>query len=730
MTIRKRDKTLQKFDEKKITSAIRRAFKSVHVRYSTKATKDVCNIIYSKGVDEISVEEVQDIIENYLLNTPEYVNVGRSFAIYREDRRRQREDCERKIEFIERYKASDNTANATIDDNSNVGNKNVGILNTEIHKQDNVVVSRNMMIHQLHKLFPDFDSKQYIRDLEDHIIYKHDESSFCGPIAPYCVSLTMYPFLLNGLKELGGLSTRPKNLDSYCGMFPNLIFLVAAQFAGAVATSEFLLYFDYFARKEWGDDYYLHSDRPSRSEFCSTNKTILGQIHQYFQGVVHSINQPAGSRGLQSAFTNFSYFDKPFFEGMFGDFFFPDGTQPKWESLSWLQKTFMKWFNEERTKCMLTFPVESFALVHKDGEFLDKDSAEFVAEEYARGHSFFTYISDTVDSLSSCCRLRNSVTTKEFSFTNGNLGVQTGSKSVITINLNRLVQDAVREGNDDISRDEAIKLYLNDRENIEKRITNNLVSVLERIYKYHIAYNESLWGIYEAGLLPVYTAGFIHLDKQYLTIGLNGLNQAAEFLGIDCTDNEEYKHICQLIFRTVKEQNQAHNGKFNGHVITFNTEQVPAESLAAKNYNWDKEAGYWVPEDTNLYASYIFKPNDDRLSILDKIRMHGSEYIGDYLDGGAAAHLNMSEHPSKEQYSKLLSYAAKVGCNYITTNIPNSVCQDCDYIAKTPITVCPKCGSKHIDYYDRVIGYLTKIKHWSLARQIEQKTRVYKSSIE
>lgn len=255
-----------------------------------------------------------------------------------------------------------------------------------------------------------------------------------------CVSISMYPFLLNGIKGIGGLSAAPKNLDSFCGMYINLIFATSAMYAGAVATSEFFVYFDYFARKEWGDDYYRNPDK-SISINTLREKTIKSQIHQYFQQVIYSINQPAAARGMQSAFVNFSYFDKPFFEGMFGNFYFPDGSQPIWESLSWLQKDFMQWFNAERLRTMMTFPVESFALVFKDGEFVDKESAEFVAEEYARGHSFFTYISDTVDSLSSCCRLKNKVQTKEFSFTNGNLGIQTGSKSVITLNLNRIVQD-------------------------------------------------------------------------------------------------------------------------------------------------------------------------------------------------------------------------------------------------------------------------------------------------
>lgn len=362
---------------------------------------------------------------------------------------------------------------------------------------------------------------------------------------------------------------------------------------------------------------------------------------------------------------------------------------------------------------------ESVTLLYKDGKFEDEEMAEFVAEEYARGHSFFTYISDSVDSLSSCCRLKNKIQTHEFNFTNGNMGVETGSKSVITLNLNRIVQNWARGRYDTrypVSFDDSFILYL-------KRI-------LERVYKYHHAYNEILWDMYDAGLLPAYTAGFIALNKQYLTIGINGLNQAAEFLGMKCTDNEEYKNFCQAVFSAIKEQNTTHNstGKVK-HKLTFNTECVPAEGLAAKNYRWDKEDGYKVSSDTNLYASYIFKPNDPSISVLEKIRLHGKDYIGDYLDGGSACHINLDHHLDVEQYTKLLHYAAEQGCQYFTFNIPNCECDDCGFIAKQPFTTCPKCGSTHVSLWDRIIGYLTKVKNWAEPRRIEQKTRVYSNKM-
>lgn len=692
-----------------------------------------------------------------------------------------------------------------------------------------------------------------------------------------CASISMYPFLINGIENIGGLSAAPKNIDSFCGMYCNLLFAVASQFAGAVATPEVLVFFDYFARKEWGDDYYKHPDEEISCGLVNRKKTIKSQIHQYFQQMIYTANQPAASRNGQSCFLNFSYFDKPFFDAMFENFYFPDGTRPLWDSLNWLQKDFMMWFNEERLRCLLTFPVESFALIYKDGKFVDEENAKFVADELERGHSFFIYISDTADSLSSCCfgkktrimyskvgsktfenceeigeayekhkddvvevlsynpytntrewakatfvkaesdnlykitfdnradwtdvvathdhifpiskdgeyidvevknlkvgdkiladkaqwnisdedcceifeaeiktiekitekqdvfclkmeneespyfvlsnglithncRLKNKIQTREFSFTNGNIGVETGSKSVITLNLNRITQDFCKKEFGERP------LFTDFTDENLSDYRKHLVKILERVYKYHNAYNELLWDMYNSDLLPVYKAGFIDLNKQYLTIGLNGLNQAAEYLGLECHKNDDYSKFCRFIFGTVKEENEKHKTK----KATFNTEQVPAESLAVKNYNWDKADGYWVPDDTNLYASYIFKPNDDD-SVLDKLYMMGRNFATDQLDGGAAAHINLSEHLSSKQYQMLLEYAANVGCSYWTVNVPNAQCE-CGFITKHPITKCPKCGSEKITYYDRVIGYLTKVPNWSEGRRIEQKTRKY-----
>lgn len=722
----KRNGEVVDFDEQKIRQAVHKALEQTEMMSQEDEESlitEILNDLEDTEDEVLYVEDIQDVIEENLMDNHLY-DAAKHFITYRFEHKKIREFVESQEQFINKYKQSSNTANATVDDNSNVSSKNIAIINNEIHKPGNIQTSRGMVMRKLKELYPGESPKQYIKDLQSHVIYKHDESSFAGAIAPYCASISLYPFLLSGIKDLGGLSAAPKNLDSFCGIYINLIFAVSSQFAGAVATSEFLLYFDYFARKEWGNDYYKHLDNPVKFSIHG-NRTIRDQIHQHFQQVIYSINQPTAARGMQAAFVNFSYFDKPFFEGMFNNFIFPDGSRPIWDSLCWLQKEFMQWFNQERLKTILTFPVESFALVYKDGRFQDQDSADFVAEEYARGHSFFTYISDSVDSLSSCCRLKNKITTKEFSFTNGNMGVETGSKSVITLNLNRIIQDSFWKfikDNNIADGEEGIYYYREDY----SVMCSSIEQILERVYKYHHAYNELLWDMYDNNLLPVYKAGFISLNKQYLTIGINGLNEAAEFLNIQCTDNDEYKRFCETIFSFIKECNSRHKVE-KGHKMTFNTECVPAESLAVKNYNWDKEDGYWVPKNRNLYASYIYIPSDKDVDILEKIRMHGKNYIGDYLDGGSAAHLNMDSHLSVEQNKKILNYAAQNGCQYFTFNVPNTECMDCGFITKVPVKACPHCGSEKIRYWDRIIGYLTAIPNWSQGRQIEQKTRNYEN---
>lgn len=618
----------------------------------------------------------------------DYYNVAKAFILYRQKQAELRTLTSKK-QFIKDYaKASNAATGSKYDSNANVTEKNIVTLNGELFKGDIIKVNRTILTDKIREMYGEDLAKEYIQMLESHVLYKHDETS----IMPYCVAITMYPFLLEGLQPIGGLSAKPKNLDSFCGMFVNLVFAISSQFAGAVATGEFLMYFDYFARKEWGDDYWK---RPE--EMVDKHRNIDKTLEQKFQQIVYSINQPAAARNFQSVFWNISYFDKYYFEGLFGEFVFPDGSKPQWDSLNWLQKKFMSWFNEERTKCILTFPVETVALLTDGEDIRDKEWADFTAEMYSKGHSFFTYTSDSADSLSSCCRLRNEVSDNQFSYSLGAGGIATGSKSVMTLNINRLVQDAVNKGYDMID-------YLR--------------SQVQKVHKFQTAYNELLKDYLKDGLLTVYTAGFINLKKQYLTVGVNGVIEAAEFLGIEVSDNDTYREFMQSILKAISDENR----KAKTKELMFNTEFVPAENLGVKHANWDRKDGYFVPRD--CYNSYFYAVEDTSLTIFDKFKLHGKEYVK-YLDGGSALHMNLEEHLTKDQYRNLLKVAAANGTNYFTFNIPNTICNDCGHIDKRYLHECPKCGSKNIDYATRIIGYLKRISNFSEARQKEASKRYY-----
>lgn len=457
---------------------------------------------------------------------------------------------------------------------------------------------------------------------------------------------------------------------------------------------------DYFIRKEYGDDYYLHTDKVV--DLSREHNTLDRVITSYFDQVVYSLNQPAAARGSQSVFWNIAYFDKPYFDQLFDGFVFPDGGTMQWESVSWLQKRFMKWFNHERLKHILTFPVETLSLLNDGKQFVDQEWADFAAEMYAEGHSFFTYTSDSVDSLASCCRLRNGIQDNTFSYTLGAGGVSTGSKCVMTININRLVQNAKRDGTE---------------------ISHAVKTQVEKIHKYLIAFNEIVLEMQRYHMIPIYDAGFVTPEKQYLTIGINGLVEGAEFLGIDVSDNEKYKQYVHQIMEPIYGMNRM----AKTDQIMFNTEMVPAENLGVKNAKWDKEDGLVVPRD--CYNSYFYVVEDERTNVIDKFRMHGSAYT-DKLDGGSALHCNLEEHLTEKQYVFMMNYAVRTGCNYFTFNIPNTVCNDCGHISKHKLDCCPKCGSENVDYATRIIGYLTLVSKWSEERKKESKRRYYAGGTE
>ncbi len=691
--IKKRDGRREAFSIDKIKTAIRKAFLAAG-GFATE--EELAAILGRVRVsNDMTVEEIQDQVETALM-AERYFIVAKNYILYRQKHTEDRETRE-KLEFLSNYCNASNAATGSkFDANANVERKNIATLIGELPKSNFIRINRRLLTDRIKEMYGKELADKYIYYLNNHFIYKNDETS----LANYCASITMYPWLLEGTKPIGGNSIAPTNLRSFCGGFINLVFMVSSMLSGACATPEFLMYMNYFVGLEYGKDYYKRADEIV--DLSIKRRSIDKVITDCFEQIVYSINQPTGARNFQSVFWNVAYYDKYYFESLFGEFYFPDGSQPDWDGLSWLQKRFMKWFNAERQRCVLTFPVETMALLSKDGDVIDKEWGDFTAEMYAEGHSFFTYLSDNADSLSSCCRLRNEIQDNGFSYTLGAGGVSTGSKSVLTININRCVQYAVKNN----------MHYL-----------TFLEEMVDLCHKVQTAYNENLKELQSKGMLPLFDAGFINISRQYLTIGVNGIVEAAEFLKLKINDNPEYAAFVQEVLGLI----ETYNKKYRTDELMFNCEMIPAENVGVKHAKWDKEDGYEVHRD--CYNSYFYIVEDTNIDPIEKFRLHGEKYIS-HLTGGSALHLNLDEHLSKAQYRQLLRVAAKEGCNYFTFNIPNTICNKCGHIDKRHLKECPVCGSTDIDYLTRIIGYLKRVSNFSEPRQEEAGRRYYAKNSE
>lgn len=862
MKVLKRNGQLVDFDLNKIETAVRKAFKSQGVEYDdTVVTEMKMRLDCAMLENPISVERIQDMVERSLMQSG-HCDVAKAFILYRQQHQEARFIRER-IDYMDRYSNSpDNAATSSeTDGNANVTMKNVANLEGEVYKTTNRLIQRQRMKNELQKLYPEV-AEQYEKDLNHHIIYTHDEASV--PTTKfYCQAVSLYPLMTEGVGNIDGVTpSEPNDLQSFSGQITNLAFLLSSQCKGAVAFGEYFIALNYYAVMEFGPLWYRKLDCIVSTSHCKIQRTVRDCILKAFKQFVWGVNQPAGNRSYQSPFTNISYYDQTYFHSLFKNFCYPDGSKPEWKAIDTLQRLFMKWFNQIRLKQVLTFPVETFAMVHDGKDIVDQDYKQLCAEMYAEGHSFFTYISDSADSLASCCfdedtkvewrhrqdlestvstikemyyvasgqkifvrmrdlwveaipvsfpgrqmyeicgqvngqafsyrltdnhinvtkagdkptdklttddeleffikgatyygkitrivkledvpdyvycvecvdkqhpyfmladglithncRLRNEVSENAFSPTSSLTGVMTGSCNVITLNINRIIQDCAK----------AYGLHGGWTENTSF-IKDYLVNILKRVYKYHIAFKTMLYDLEEQGMFAASNGGYIYMSKLYSTIGINGLNEAARFLGMQVSNNTEYIRFLQLILGTIKEQNKLYSVHDHKRPFLFNSEVVPAEGLGGKNYNWDKEDGYWVPEDENLYNSYFYNAHDET-SVLDKFILHGRQTY-QYTDGGSAAHINLEDHLSKEQYLKLIDFAIENGTSYFTFNVPNSKCEDCGHIIKKPVVVCPKCGGLHITQYTRVIGYLRPIKTFGQDRQIEAAKRVYSNGKE
>lgn len=726
MVIIKRDGTKEEFNADKIFNALTKAFKACGYTSVENVIRDMVSEM--RFWDNITVEEIQDEVEETLYNY-EYFDVARAYSIYREEHKKAR-FIRSRLNYMDTYKDSGVNASTSseTDANANVASKNVANLEGEVYKVTNRIIQRQRMKDKLNKLYPGQElGRQYIKDLENHIIYTHDEAS-TPVLKPYCKAVTLYPLMLEGVGNIDGVTpSAPNDIQSFSGQVTNAVFLFSSQCKGAVALGDYFIALNYYVIQEFGPVWYDKVDEVVTNSHFLHQYTVGHYIRKGMKQFIYGVNQPAGNRSYNSPFSNVSFYDKVYFKSLFGEFYYPDGTQPEWNAIDKLQRIFMQLLREIRLIKPLTFPVTTMALVHNNKEYLDPEYKELCAEEWAKGGSFFCYTSDNPTSLASCCRVLNEMSDNTFSSTTGMTGVMTGSCNVITLNINRIVQDYIhtwKNWEDHIVDGKCAFPFEWFSENFSD-LKNYLINILERVYKYHIAYKTMLYEMEDAKMFSDCNAGYIYMRKLYSTIGLIGYCEAAQFLGLSVSNNEAYKNFLKLVFGTVKEENKKNSIHDNKRPFLFNSEAIPGEGLGVKLYNWDKKDGYTVPENQNLYNCYFYNPWDET-SILDKFKLHGRG-VAQYCDGGQALHANLDAHLSKQQYLHLLDVAKDEGTSYFTFNIPMSQCRKCGHVVNAPIDECPICHCRHIKYYTRIIGYLVCVDNWSNPRQLEFAIRKYKS---
>lgn len=703
MVIIKRDGTKEEFNADKIFNALTKAFKACGYTSVENVIRDMVSEM--RFWDNITVEEIQDEVEETLYNY-EYFDVARAYSIYREEHKKAR-FIRSRLNYMDTYKDSGVNASTSseTDANANVASKNVANLEGEVYKVTNRIIQRQRMKDKLNKLYPGQElGRQYIKDLENHIIYTHDEAS-TPVLKPYCKAVTLYPLMLKGVGNIDGVTpSAPNDIQSFSGQVTNAVFLFSSQCKGAVALGDYFIALNYYIIQEFGPVWYDKVDEVVTNSHFLHQYTVGHYIRKGMKQFIYGVNQPAGNRSYNSPFSNVSFYDKIYFKSLFGEFYYPDGTQPEWNAIDKLQRIFMQLLREIRLIKPLTFPVTTMALVHNGKEYLDHEYKELCAEEWAKGGSFFCYTSDNPTSLASCCRVLNEMSDNTFSSTTGMTGVMTGSCNVITLNINRIVQDYIhtwKNWEDHIVDGKCAFPFEWFSESFSD-LKNYLINILERVYKYHIAYKTMLYEMEDAKMFSDCNAGYIYMRKLYSTIGLIGYCEAAQFLGLSVSNNKEYKDFLKLVFGTVKEENKKNSIHDSKRPFLFNSEAIPGEGLGVKLYNWDKKDGYAVPENQNLYNCYFYNPWDET-SILDKFKLHGRG-VAQYCDGGQALHANLDAHLSKQQYLHLLDVAKDEGTSYFTFNIPMSQCRECGHVVNAPIDECPICHCRHIKYYTRIIG--------------------------
>lgn len=586
-------------------------------------------------------------------------------------------------DFIDNFVDKQTIADASIDGNANVAHKDIVSLINEMSKPHSKLLAFNKIFHELTKKYGHEDATEWLKGEWDGHFYLHDAHS--SSWVPYCFAYDIDELVKRGLYFIDNFNAAPpQHLNTYTDFVSEFVSWTCNRSSGAVGLPSFLIYSYYFWKKDCDEGYFVKSPEYYRD--------------QSFQEIIYRLNQPYLRGGIQSAFTNFSIFDKPYLEALFGGKEFPDGTFiiDYIDEIKEYQKAFMKVLSDTRRENLMTFPVVSFALLRQNGKFVDEDFAKWCCRHNMKWADSNIFVSEDVTSLSNCCRLKSNI--KELGYFNsiGGSALEVGSIKVNTINLARLAYETTSE-----------EEYL---EALKGRVITcaKTLDVIRDIMKRNT----------EKGLLPNYALGIINMKSQYNTVGIIGVYEALQKFGYTYHDefgNTYYKdegvEFAKKILATITEIKDEF---VKDKDYMMNIEQVPGERAAAVLMEKDKLFFPNEKYDLPLYGNQWI-PLGIKTAIAEKVRV--SAILDKACSGGSIVHINISSpFNSFDEAWYMMNYVADAGVNYFAFNLRISACDNNHgFFGDT----CPECGHPVETTYQRIVGFLTPTKTYSEARKKE-----------
>lgn len=585
-------------------------------------------------------------------------------------------------DFIDNFVDKAVVADASIDGNANVSHKDIVSLENEMSKPHSKLLGFSKIFFEIQKKYSYKTAEDWLTNEWDGHFYLHN--AYNTTYKSYCFAYDIEELVNRGLFFVDGFNAQPpKHLVTYTDFVVEFVSWCCNRTSGAVGLPAFLVYSYYFWKKDCENDFFQHTYDYYRD--------------QEFQRIIYKLNQPYIRGGIQSAFTNFSIFDRSYLEALFGDKEYPDGTFiiDYIDDLIDYQKAFMKVLSRVRQENMMTFPVMTFALLRKDGKFVDEDLAKWCCDHNRRWGDSNFFISDDINSLSNCCRLKSNI--KDLGYFNsiGGTALEVGSVQVNTINLARLA-------------------YENDKEHYLDALRGKVVLCLQALDCIRHIIERNV----EKGLLPNYSLGIINMKSQYNTIGIIGIYETLDKYGFVDKDQfgytkytDEGVEFAKAILKTIHEVKDEFKADKD---YMINIEQIPGERAACILMEKDKHFFPNEKYELPLYGNQWI-PLGVKTSLSEKIKL--SAILDDACSGGSITHINL-DAPFRDFDTawEVLNRVADAGVTYFAFNLRISACENNHgFYGET----CPVCGKPKVTTYQRIVGFLTPERTYSKERKEE-----------